>query len=61
MEQTTSVKKRYGKTAIHDSQHKEVLFFASRTSGTFCFAPTAQAITKAKPKEPLPPNALLNS
>jgi len=32
MEQTTLVKKRYGKTAIHDSQHKEVLFFASRTS-----------------------------
>jgi hypothetical protein len=32
---------------------------ASRTNGTFGFAPTAQADTQAKPKEPFFANALM--
>ncbi|MEZ5036893.1 MAG: hypothetical protein R2760_05310 [Chitinophagales bacterium] len=42
MEQTTLVKKRYGKTAIHDSQHKEVLFFADPHFLFSNFLPAAQ-------------------
>jgi hypothetical protein len=54
-------------TTRRTSQRNEVLFFAtahflffnfsaSRTSGTFCFAATAQADPKAKQKEPLLPS-----
>ncbi|HNF28954.1 MAG TPA: hypothetical protein PKG56_06395 [Chitinophagaceae bacterium] len=34
---------------------KEILFFANRTSGTFCFAANAQANPKVIQKEPLLP------
>jgi hypothetical protein len=39
------------KVKAHPSHFLKYLF-ASRTNGTFGFAPTAQSETKAKPKEP---------
>ena len=38
---------------------QNILKFSHRTNGTFGFAPTAQADTKAKPKEPFFANALM--